>query len=59
MSMSGSQRLQTGLNALSSVKNALEHVRAATGCPLHRIESNWVEGEGLLDQPLHASELDF
>ena len=40
--MAGDQRLQTVLNALSSVKKALAHVRAATGCTVHSIESNGV-----------------
>ena len=57
--MSGDQRLQTGLNSPSSGKNAMAHVRAATGCPLHSMSSNWVGGEGVLYQPSHASALNF
>ena len=56
---SGYQRLQTGLNCSSSVTNAMEYVRAATGCPWYRMSFNGVGGAGFLDQPAKASALDF
>ena len=40
MAISGYQRVKTVLNSPSSVNNAMEHVRAATECSLHRMSSN-------------------